>query len=335
MTANDPALRKRLLREAVEENVRTIANRPRGKLYRRPPVRWIAVLATAAGIAAAGGVGAWRAWWAPAHRELATSLAATVHGPRARGGALAPSPLPASFPSTVLPLAIHRIAIDAGHGGPDLGTHLAGGLAEKDVTLDVARRLAAALAAAGYETVMTRSEDRRVTLRERARIANDGHADLFVSIHVNWFQDGRRNNGVETFYLGPTEDPEANRVASVENRESGFALADARRLLDRIYADLKREESGALALAVQRRLLATARGADPKARDRGVKTAPFLVLVAADVPAVLAEISSLANEEEARRLAEPEYRQRIAQALFEGIQAYSQAVQNSGERRGG
>ncbi|KAB2955515.1 MAG: N-acetylmuramoyl-L-alanine amidase [Thermoanaerobaculia bacterium] len=200
---------------------------------------------------------------------------------------------------------------------------------EKDVTLDLARRLAARLAGAGFEARLTRERDERILLADRARFANDAGADLFVSIHLNWIEDGRANRGIETFYLGPSDDPEATQLASFENRESGYSLADVRRLLDSIYADLRQEQSRALARAVQKRLLASVRAVAPEVRDRGVKSAPFLVLVATDMPAILAEVACLSNHEEARLLGRDDYRDRIAGALFEGIAAYSRSVQQA------
>jgi N-acetylmuramoyl-L-alanine amidase len=188
------------------------------------------------------------------------------------------------------------------------------------------------LVAAGFEVELTRDDDRRVSLRDRALAANDRRADLFVSIHVNWFEDGRANRGIETYFLGPSDDPFITELASAENRESGYSLADVRRLLDSIYADLRQEQSRALAGAVQRRLVSSIREVAPDVRDRGVKSAPFLVLVTAEMPAILAEVASLSNAEEARLLGEESYRERIAVALSDGIRAYSTFVAQSATR---
>ena len=171
------------------------------------------------------------------------------------------------------------------------------------------------------------SIDRGKLLADRARYANIADADLFVSIHVNWFDDGRANRGIETFYLGPSDDPTVTRLASLENRESGYSLADVRRLLDSIYADLRQEQSRALATSVQRRLLDSIRSVEPDVRDRGVKSAPFLVLVATDMPAILAEVACLSSDREASLLGQADYRERIAGALFDGIAAYSRRVE--------
>jgi N-acetylmuramoyl-L-alanine amidase len=326
------SLKRRLLTGAVDDNVRAIRNQPRGRLYRRAPVPWALLLVGAAGIGAAFALGAAlrSGAIAPAaprvpYSRLPPSDGTSKPGPDAL---FAAGPL-ARVPSGVFPLAVRRIVIDPGHGGGDEGTHTPTGLVEKDLTLDIAKRLAARLRSAGIQPLLTRDRDERISLADRAGFANRSGADLFVSIHVNWFHDGRADRGIETFYLGPSDDPFVTRLASEENRESGYSLADVRRLLDSIYADLRQQESRQLAADVQKRLLASVREVAPAVRDRGVKSAPFLVLVATDMPAILAEVACLSNDEEARLLGRPDYRDRIAGALFEGIAAYSRDVQKS------
>jgi N-acetylmuramoyl-L-alanine amidase len=229
---------------------------------------------------------------------------------------------PVPISAKVLALGVRRVVIDPGHGGGNTGTSAAGGLLEKDLTLDIAGRLGALLAASRVEAVMTRTGDRAVSLQRRAELASEAGGDLFVSIHLNALGD-RRTRGIETYYLGPTTDPALAALAARENRESGYSLADLRRLLDGVFADVRREESKALATAVQRSLLAAVRRVSPEMPDRGVKTAPFVVLVATDMPAILAEVSCLSNDEEAGLLQTIEYRQALADALFAGIQAYA------------
>jgi N-acetylmuramoyl-L-alanine amidase len=328
-----PGLKRRLLAGAVDDNVRAIRNQPRGRLYRRAPLPWTLLLVGAAGVAAAFALGAAlrSGAIAPAAPPSPYSRLPVESGPDKAGpeAVFAAGPL-ARVPSRVFPLAVRRIVIDPGHGGGDEGTHTSTGLVEKDLTLDISKRLAARLRAAGIQPLLTRERDERVSLADRAAFANRSAADLFVSIHVNWFRDGRADRGIETFYLGPSDDPFVTRLASDENRESGYSLADVRRLLDSIYADLRQEESRQLAADVQKRLLASVREVEPAVRDRGVKSAPFLVLVATDMPAILAEVACLSNDEEARLLGRPDYRDRIAGALFDGIAAYSRDVQRSG-----
>ena len=137
---------------------------------------------------------------------------------------------------------------------------------------------------------------------------------------------------METYYLGPTDDPYLTALAASENRDSGYSLADFRRLLEGVYADVRQGESRDLARAVQAELLRTLRDRSPGLEDRGVKTAPFLVLVSTQMPAILAEVSCLSNEEEARRLAEPDYRQQIAAALHAGIRAYARTLDAAAQK---
>jgi N-acetylmuramoyl-L-alanine amidase len=232
---------------------------------------------------------------------------------------------PAPIDLAVLPLEVRKIVVDPGHGGKDIGTSTPGGLAEKEVTLDIGLRLRRLLEQAAFEVVMTRDKDEAVPLRQRTALANAQSADLFVSIHLNWI-DGGQVRGMETYYLGPTEDPVLLQLAARENRDSGYSLADFRKLLDHIYLSMRRDESRRLAESVQRTLVTTLRRKRPALVNRGVKTAPFAVLVDTEMPAILAEVACLSHPEEAHLLATPQYRQDIAQALLEGIRAYAQAL---------
>jgi len=325
----DARLKRRLLSGAVEDNVRAIENRPPGRLYRRRPVRWSVGLAGLVALLAALLALAPRLGWVDSGEVAPGTVVATV---RADDLTAAPDPdlAPARIPAQVFPVGVQRIVIDPGHGGGDLGTRTPNGLAEKEITLDLAHRLEERLTAAGFEVSLTRDRDERVVLRDRARLANELGADLFVSIHVNWLEDGRANRGIETYYLGPTDDPWAVRMASTENLESGYSLADVRELLAGVYSEFRQDQSRALAAAIHRRLVQSVREISPEVADRGVRSAPFLVLVDTEMPAVLAEVSCLSNAEEARLLAQSDYRDRLARALAEGIQAYSHSVRKGG-----
>ena len=226
--------------------------------------------------------------------------------------------------SAAFPLAVRRIVLDAGHGGSDPGAATAA-LSEKNITLDIGNRLRALLEREGFTVVTTREGDRTIPLRERARLANASQSDIFVSIHVNSIVKHTASRGVETYYLGPTNDPSLTELAAAENRVSGYSIADMRNLLDGVYADARRDESHELASSVQHELFDTLRTIDPKLENWGVKRAPFLVLVATGMPAILAEVGCLSNEQEAAMLSQAEYRQKIAGALFHGIRAYASA----------
>lgn len=315
-----PRLKRRLLAQAVEENLALIEGR---RLPRRPGRR------RARSLVWSFALGACLAAAAPLLLSFETRepAAATARLPAA---APAPEsvhlesagPLPTRLSPEVFPLELRRIVLDPGHGGSDLGTSL-GSLHEKDLTLDIARRVRGRLGAAGYDVQLTRDEDRRLVLAERAELANRARADLFVSIHVNWFADRGESRGVETYFLGPTEDPYLTELASAENAESGYSRADTRRLLDRIYGDLRSAESQAVAGSVQRALLASLRQVNPRLADRGIKQAPFLVLTATEMPAILAEVSCLSNREEVELLRDAGYREKIAEALVSGVLNYA------------
>ena len=178
---------------------------------------------------------------------------------------------------------------------------------------------------------MTREKDETVPLTQRTALANAQGADLFVSIHIN-AMEGRQIRGVETYYLGPTSDPFALQLAAHENQESGYSLADFRRLLDGIHLHVKREESRRFAEATNGALFSSLQAVNPALSNRGVKTAPFVVLITTEMPAILAEVSCLSNEDEARLLATTQYRQEIAQALARGIRAYTDALHRSARK---
>ena len=225
----------------------------------------------------------------------------------------------------VLPLALRTVILDPGHGGDNEGTRAPVGLVEKEVTLDIAQRLGDLLTASGYQVVLTRERDIGLSLRDRAELANTRRGDIFVSIHVNWLEN-RELRGLETFYLGPTDDPYLEALAARENQQSGYSLADLRDILQQVYAEFRQEESRRLAESVQQSLFESLYQVDDSVRDRGVKSAPFGVLTRTEMPAILAEVSSVSNEVEARLLMTPIYRQYLAEALFRGIESYSRSL---------
>ena len=252
-----------------------------------------------------------------------------------------PAPAPAAAPAAAekdtadglslarqLGLQVSRIVIDAGHGGRDPGA-VANGLHEADVVLDIARRVAARLAAQpGVEVVMTRNDDTFVPLRARTALANEMGADLFLSIHANASRNAKAH-GVETYFLDFALDPEAERIAARENLAADGQMKDLQGLLEAIAANSKLRESRDFAGTVQRALVSGLREANGDVRDLGVKQAPFFVLIGARMPSVLAEVSFLTNGREAELLATGAYRERIADALVEGILHYRQRLDPS------
>jgi len=221
-----------------------------------------------------------------------------------------------------LGLKIGKIVIDPGHGGHDTGTIGPNGLAEKDLVLDVGRRLGKLLEGRlGAEVVYTRKDDTFIPLETRTAIANQQRADLFVSIHAN-SSDDPDARGVETYYLNFTSSPEALEVAARENAVSQKSIYELQDLVKKIALKEKIEESREFAGDVQGALHSGLAAKSPGIRNRGVKKAPFIVLIGANMPSILAEISFVSNPGDEHRLETSEYRQRIAESLYRGIAKY-------------
>jgi N-acetylmuramoyl-L-alanine amidase len=346
-TQSAERLRALILSEAVQDNLDAMHERLPQRL--RPARRRLLsrrVRRTALSVvmvAALSGAGRW-----PAAAPVAP--VAKVPG----GSAATPAELPATtvtaamavpgegadalvlsrrVPPGVLGLVVHRVIIDAGHGGDNLGTSSAGGLKEKDLTLDIAERARQLMVARGFDAVLTRATDETLSLQQRAAIANSRRGDIFVSIHLNSMASPNAR-GIETYYLGPSSGPKLDAIAAVENQHSGYALSALRSLLEKIFTDARRNESKRLASAVQLALVQTMRKTGTPMVDRGVKMAPFVVLVATEMPAILAEVSCLSNADEAKRLSVPDYRQAIAEALVSGIGTFAKETRlNAAERR--
>jgi N-acetylmuramoyl-L-alanine amidase len=222
-----------------------------------------------------------------------------------------------------LGLKIGRIVIDAGHGGHDTGTIGPNGLLEKDLVLDVALRLGKLLEARlGADVIYTRDDDTFIPLETRTAIANEHQADLFISVHANSSQDSSAR-GVETYYLNFTSNPEALEVAARENAVSEKSIHELQDLVKKITLKEKIEESRELASDVQLSLYAGLSAKNPTLRNRGVKKAPFVVLIGANMPSILAEISFVSNPVDEKKLETPEYRQKIAESLYKGIAKYA------------
>ena len=224
--------------------------------------------------------------------------------------------------SRALGLKIGRIVVDAGHGGHDSGTLGPDGIQEKDVVLDVALRLGKLLKQRlGADVIFTRDDDTFIPLETRTAIANKAQADLFISIHANSSQD-ETARGVETYYLNFTSSPEALEVAARENAVSQQSIHQLSELVKKIALQDKIDESREFASDVEKNLFDGLAKGNPGLRDRGVKKAPFVVLIGANMPSILAEISFLTNPDDAQELREPAYRQRIAESLYHGVARY-------------
>lgn len=228
-----------------------------------------------------------------------------------------------------LGLKVSRVVLDAGHGGHDHGSTGPTGLAEKDLVLDVTLRLGALIEQRlGAEVIYTRTTDVLIPLEERPLIANRNKADLFLSIHAN-ASTLKNISGAEVYYLNFTTSKESMDVAARENAGHGKSVSELRELIQKIALSDKLAESRDFAARVQSSLYSTWAKMAPTTRNRGVKKAPFVVLIGASMPAVLAEIGFISNARDEGMLRKPDQRQRLAEALFRGIQQYAASLGQS------
>ena len=224
--------------------------------------------------------------------------------------------------SRALGLKVGRIVIDAGHGGHDTGTIGPTGLMEKDLVLDISRRLGKLLnEQLGAEVVYTREDDTFVPLENRIALANEKQADLFLSIHANSSRS-RDVRGVETFYLNFTSDPEALELAARENALSQKSVHELQDLVRSISRNEKVNESRELARALQGRLHEGLHKSSRRIQNRGVKQAPFVVLIGGSMPSALTEVAFLSNPDDEQLMKSPQGRQSVADALFAGMTKY-------------
>ena len=225
-----------------------------------------------------------------------------------------------------LGLKLERVVLDPGHGGHDVGTHGPSGLYEKDLVLDISQRLGALInERLGSEVVYTRQDDTFIPLEERTRIANEHKADLFLSIHAN-SSPLRSAAGVETYVLNFTTSRTAMDLAARENASSDRSIFDLQELLQKIALRDKADESREFASRLQTSLSALSTRSNDNAKNRGVKKAPFVVLIGASMPSVLAEIGFLTNASDEALLRKTEHREKIAEALYKGIAAYADTL---------
>jgi N-acetylmuramoyl-L-alanine amidase len=227
-----------------------------------------------------------------------------------------------------LALGVRRIVVDPGHGGKDFGAPgFIPGVHEKDVVLEIAKRVARKIRdELGIEAVLTRSDDRYLTLEERTAFANTHGADLFMSIHTNASRDPRAY-GTETYFLNLATDDESIRVAAMENATSTKNISDLQSILNDLLKNAKINESSRLAEVVQYALVKNLnrRGYD-RIKDKGVKQAPFYVLLGARMPSILVESSFISNREECRLLTTATYQEHLAESIVQGIRGYIREI---------
>jgi N-acetylmuramoyl-L-alanine amidase len=227
--------------------------------------------------------------------------------------------------SRQLGLGVARIVIDPGHGGHDSGA-MNDGVSEADVVLDVAMRLERLLTQQpGVEVVLTRRANVYVPLAERTAMANRARADLFLSIHANASEDDRAR-GIETYFLNFAPNPAAEAIAARENAASARTMRQLPDIVKAIALNNKIDESRDFASLVQSAMMERLKRGNGNVKDLGVKQAPFMVLIGATMPSILAEISFLTNPQEAALLRGTAYRQQITEALFNGIMRYQRSL---------
>jgi N-acetylmuramoyl-L-alanine amidase len=250
-----------------------------------------------------------------------------------------PAPLPGEFSraarrtstggsslTRALGLKVGRIVIDAGHGGHDQGTQGPHGLVEKELVLDVAQRVGKLVEERmNAEVIYTRSDDTFVPLEGRTAIANQKKADLFLSIHAN-SSPYPRIAGMETFYLNFTDSKDALDVAARENASSQKSIFELQDIIQKITLHEKLDESREFAGRLQASLYALSARNIPGQKNRGIKKAPFVVLIGASMPSVLAEIGFLSNPREESLLKKSDYRQKLAESLYRGISKYAEGL---------
>ena len=232
-------------------------------------------------------------------------------------------------------LSVKTIVIDPGHGGRDPGAIGKEGTYEKDIALEIGKRLQERLKTyKKYNVLLTRSSDQSVSLRKRVEYANNNFADLFISIHVNYFPS-EKVNFVETYYFGPTTDHKTEKLAEQENANSHYVYAEFKDMIQKIGDTMKFQESKKLAVLVQNSLYKEIRKISTSSTNHGIKPAPFVVLLGLDAPSILTEVTSLNNQAEEKRLNSPAYRDKIAKFLENGIVSYLNKKATLGEKVNG
>jgi N-acetylmuramoyl-L-alanine amidase len=235
----------------------------------------------------------------------------------------------------VFGLKLGRVVIDAGHGGKDTGTIGPNGLMEKELVLDVSLRLGRLITERlGAEVVYTRSSDAFIPLEERTKIANDQRADLFISVHANASGESTAT-GVETYYFNLTSDKKGLDLATRENATAGSSISDLSDMLHRALLQAKLEESREFAQKVQEALWVNSARMNSKAHDRGVRQAPFVVLIGATMPSILAEIGFVSNPHDEKLMKRNDQREKIAEALLRGVTQYANSLSHTQMARAG
>lgn len=226
-----------------------------------------------------------------------------------------------------LGLQVKTIIIDPGHGGRDPGTSH-NGIIEKNLILDISKRLARVLEAAGYTVILTRDDNSYIGLNARSQLAMVENGDLFISMHINAHPD-KSVSGFETYYLDFAQSDESARTAAMENIATTKGLGDMEKLLADLVLNSRKKESVRLASFVQKRTIAQIGSAGFATKNNGIKGAPFHVLLDSSMPGILVEVGYCSNLNESKNLGSPKYKDAIAEGIANGIHQYAQQYQTA------
>jgi len=221
---------------------------------------------------------------------------------------------------------IERVYVDAGHGGHDPGARGQGGLLEKDVTLKIAKKVQQNLIALGYEAILTREDDSYIALEERSGRANEGKGDLLVSIHCNSTETNKSVSAVETYYADSASDRAAAKLAERENQTTEQKMSELDAILKGLARSIYTDYSARAASGIQKHIFAESEKANPETKDHGMKSALFVVLFTADMPAVLVETAFISNKKDEKRLKDDKHLAKLAKAIAEGVDDFAKSV---------
>ncbi len=262
-------------------------------------------------------------------KALSHGIAVGTAKPSASNSNANPKTMPPADLAAQLGLEVRTIVIDPGHGGKDPGT-TGNGLKEKDITLDVAKRLGKELTRLGYSVYYTREKDTALSLSARTKFAREKKADLFISVHVN--SSGKKDiSGMEVYYLDLANSKDATRVAALENAVERRGLGEMEQILTDFLVGARTQESKHLAGTVLEKTVASCKSKDLSLKNGGSKGAPFHVLVGSSMPSILVEVGYLSNTNEAKKLARDDFRDALALGISQGVQAYSKSLLSAGK----
>jgi N-acetylmuramoyl-L-alanine amidase len=325
-------IRETILRGIYEDNLRMIGKHPGGLVSRVPFTKKMFLFFSIALMSILGNSNYLNTSifsdWLSSRQETPMTASIIPQKSFNQERSIAPSDYRAFLSDKTIPLSrmfglgVKTIMIDPGHGGSDPGAIGKFGTQEKDITLDIAKRLRERLKKYGnYTVIMTREDDATLPLNKRVELANSAKADIFISIHLNYLPS-RPINIIETYYFGPPSDPNILKLAEKENAGSQYGMSEFKEMIEKLGETLKLQESKEFAASIQKNLYLSSKKHNGNIFNFGVKRAPFVVLLGVDVPSVLAEVSCLSNKEEEMKLNTESHRENIARYLEAGILDY-------------